>query len=141
MKCAAEGIRYLHAFKPEGALILSMRFNVKIQIFDIFYDVIDKIYLGLVHRDVKPDNCLLFDECQTLKLADFGLARDTLGTMTAEMGTPIWMAPEVFLGKGNYGPPGKNHIFIMIETNRKSMKAGKPHAKTLPVEIENISFS
>ncbi|THG04766.1 hypothetical protein TEA_029594 [Camellia sinensis var. sinensis] len=44
---------------------------------------------GIIHRDLKPDQ-------KTVKLADFGLAREESITemMTAETGTYRWMAPE-----------------------------------------------
>ncbi|MFN2466044.1 MAG: protein kinase [Candidatus Dormibacteria bacterium] len=50
--------------------------------------------LGLVHRDVKPDN-LLADRAGTSKLADFGLAVFDPGHGDREvLGTPGFMSPE-----------------------------------------------
>ena len=46
-----------------------------------------------------PDNLILTADHKTVKLADFGLAREETLTemMTAETGTYRWMAPEVLL--------------------------------------------
>jgi len=72
---AAEALRYLHSRNPP-----------------------------IIHRDIKSDNCLLFDDCLSLKLADFGLAReDDDINKTNAMGTPVWMAPECSTGN-RYGP-------------------------------------
>lgn len=46
---------------------------------------------------LSPENLLLTADYKTVKLADFGLAREESLTemMTAETGTYRWMAPEV----------------------------------------------
>ncbi|KAK8984340.1 hypothetical protein V6N11_029655 [Hibiscus sabdariffa] len=51
---------------------------------------------GIIHRDLKPDNLLLTANQRSVKLADFGLAREetVAEMMTAETGTYRWMAPE-----------------------------------------------
>lgn len=53
---------------------------------------------GIIHRDLKPDNLLLTANQKSVKLADFGLAREETLTemMTAETGTYRWMAPELY---------------------------------------------
>jgi len=58
----------------------------------------------IVHRDIKPDNCLLTDEATTLKLTDFSSAKvigQGVGSaaMLSARGTQDFAAPELLLGQ------------------------------------------
>lgn len=61
--------------------------------------------LGILHRDLKPAN-ILFDDDFYPRVCDFGLSRcfsDELA-MTKNIGTPLYMAPELLNDdEGNYG--------------------------------------
>ncbi|XP_030239664.1 mitogen-activated protein kinase kinase kinase 7-like, partial [Drosophila navojoa] len=65
LQCA-EGVAYLHSLTP---LIL--------------------------HRDLKPANILLTNNYCTLKICDFGTARELGPEMTADKGTNVYRAPEI----------------------------------------------
>eukprot|EP00994_Dinema_validum_P007306 NODE_592_length_1520_cov_88.394969_g436_i0.p1 GENE.NODE_592_length_1520_cov_88.394969_g436_i0~~NODE_592_length_1520_cov_88.394969_g436_i0.p1 ORF type:complete len:323 (+),score=66.79 NODE_592_length_1520_cov_88.394969_g436_i0:60-971(+) len=59
----------------------------------------------VIHRDLKPQNLLISKDKQTLKLADFGLARAfqvPLQTYTHEVITLWYRAPEILLGDKHY---------------------------------------
>jgi len=61
----------------------------------------------IIHRDLKPANILIHDG--VVKIADFGFARTVdddpkiQSKMTKRIGTPLYMAPQVFKGE-HYGP-------------------------------------
>lgn len=53
----------------------------------------------VIHRDLKSRNVLL-SRTMEAKLTDFGISRERIDrTMTAGVGTSLWMAPEVMLGE------------------------------------------
>ncbi|EGZ26971.1 hypothetical protein PHYSODRAFT_476596 [Phytophthora sojae] len=53
----------------------------------------------IIHRDLKSRNILLTHDLKA-KVTDFGISREKLDqTMTAGVGTSLWMAPEVMLGE------------------------------------------
>ncbi|XP_040215459.1 serine/threonine-protein kinase SBK1-like [Rana temporaria] len=51
---------------------------------------------GLVHMDLKPENILVFDQdCHSIKITDFGLAKVKGTVITSGCGSKSYMAPEL----------------------------------------------
>ncbi len=72
-----------------------------------------------LHRDIKAKNCLLFEN-NTLKLCDFGLAReiDLSFTLSSAKGTYQYMAPEIIRtnkdNKGSYSIFTDSYAYGML---------------------------
>ncbi|KAE9353056.1 hypothetical protein PF008_g5170 [Phytophthora fragariae] len=80
---------------------------------------------SIIHRDLKSRNILLTSNMQA-KLADFDISREQLDrTMTAGVGTSLWMAPEVMLGE-RYDEKADMFSFGVV--------LSEPDVHTLPYE-------
>jgi tetratricopeptide (TPR) repeat protein len=110
---------------------------------------------GLVHRDFKPDNLMIGDDGR-VRVMDFGLARsevrlDTqsnegdravsgsdaphealLTQIGAMVGTPAYMAPEQFRGRG-IGPPADQFAFCV--SLWEALHGRRPFAGETPLDI------
>jgi len=101
--------------------IKNVKFNLR-----VCQDIVNGLYYlhnnGIIHRDLKPDNVLIVnddlgaDVCG--KLTDFGSCR-TINMMKCNMtftngvGTPIYMAPELFIKQFKYSFPIDIYSFAL----------------------------
>jgi serine/threonine protein kinase len=95
--------------------------------------------LGVVHRDVKPQNVMMLDSRLELlaKLADFGIARQVGGDLTTLtntgeiLGTPDYLSPEQVLGESG-GPSADLYalgiVLYELLTGRLPFEAETPLA-------------
>ncbi|XP_075779600.1 rho-associated protein kinase 2 isoform X6 [Pelodiscus sinensis] len=117
--CAFQDDRYLYMvmeYMPGGDLVnLMSNYDVP-EKWAKFYTAevvlaLDAIHsMGLIHRDVKPDNMLL-DKYGHVKLADFGtcMKMDETGMVRCDtaVGTPDYISPEVLKSQGGDGCYGR----------------------------------
>ncbi|XP_075717216.1 rho-associated protein kinase 2 [Rhinoderma darwinii] len=119
LNCAFQDDKYLYMvmeYMPGGDLVnLMSNYDVP-EKWAKFYTAqvvlaLDAIHsMGLIHRDVKPDNMLL-DKSGHLKLADFGtcMKMDETGMVRCDtaVGTPDYISPEVLKSQGGDGYYGR----------------------------------
>ncbi|KUF74003.1 hypothetical protein AM587_10013466 [Phytophthora nicotianae] len=82
----------------------------------------------VLHRDLKSKNILLSSELEA-KITDFGTSRERgERTMTAGVGTSLWMAPEVMLGQ-RYDHKSDIFSFGVVLSELDQHKLPYSHAK------------
>lgn len=105
----AEGLGFLHSSKP-----------------------------AILHRDLKSLNILLDRDGKHAKLCDLGLARVKVSSQSlarSQVGTPLWMAPEV-MNDEPYGSPADVYSFglVLYELGSKEI----PFKDKTPVQLVRL---
>ncbi len=108
--------------------------------------------LGIVHRDVKPENILL-SHAGEVKVADFGLARvtgadtKTLTRVGVTMGTPLYMSPEQIEGRpldvrSDIYSLGVTCYFLLTgvtpHSGETALAVAVQHLNSAPTPLENV---
>ncbi|KAG1703504.1 hypothetical protein DVH05_007451 [Phytophthora capsici] len=82
----------------------------------------------VIHRDLKSRNILLSKELEA-KLTDFGISRERIdATMTAGVGTSLWMAPEIMMGN-QYDEMADMFSFGVVLSELSTHAAPYSHAR------------
>jgi len=98
--------------------------------------------VGLVHRDLKPDNVMLLDifgDPDFVKVLDFGIAKfmesgEAAVTRTGvAVGTPHYMAPEQARGRQNLGPSAD--LYALGVMLFELLSGAKPYDAESSVEV------
>jgi serine/threonine protein kinase/HAMP domain-containing protein len=119
---------------------------------------------GIVHRDIKPDNIIVMPDGESIKVADFGIARmnenkESQKTQVgAVLGTPRYMSPEQALGEsvdgrsdlfsvgtimyemlsGNKAFDASNMATLMIQIAQKQPESLKTVCPDIPAGVRQI---
>lgn len=128
------GASHPRPFPAEVALVL---------LEEISYGLREAHEKGIIHRDIKPSNILL-NQRGEVKIADFGLARDTrdLSRLTAQdltrpgtvVGTPSYMSPEQAAGRGDLDH--RTDIFSLGVMAYQLFSGEKPFKGDTPTEVQ-----
>ncbi|MEL6181781.1 MAG: serine/threonine-protein kinase, partial [Myxococcota bacterium] len=101
--------------------------------------------IGLVHRDIKPDNVMLTHRMghdDFVKVIDFGLAKaiapilDDTGSLTADgviLGSPHYISPEQLRAAGNID--ARTDIYALACTAYKMLTGLTPFQGRSPVDV------
>jgi serine/threonine-protein kinase len=97
---------------------------------------------GIVHRDIKPDNIIVMPDGESIKVADFGIARMSESEEAQKtqigsvLGTPRYMSPEQALGES---VDGRSDLFsvgtIMYEMLSGNKAFDASNMATLMIQI------
>jgi len=122
------------AFPVEMALLL---------LEEVAYGLKEAHENGLIHRDIKPAN-ILIDKRGEVKIADFGLARDTsdlsrpksldLTQPGTVLGTPSYMSPEQAAGKADLD--ARTDIFSLGVMVYQLLTGQKPFFGDTPTAVQ-----
>ncbi|VDB83085.1 unnamed protein product [Peniophora sp. CBMAI 1063] len=67
---------------------------------DVFTQILDAVAFcharGIAHLDLKPENVLCSADCRCVYITDFGAATTAAYSMRVDVGTAMYMAPEIF---------------------------------------------